>query len=278
MSSNRPNKPQPKSGAPAARPPARPPAGGARPATRPQASGVRVTPSRPQSGARPPATGPTRSTLPVMLVAGAVVVVALFGLIAALMSNNNATASATPTAGAALGSAAGGAASAAPGAGNPTAAPGAAGAPAGAPAGGPSVAVVETPKGTFKIKLFTDDPAVKGAVTNFQTKVSSGYFDGKIFHRVEDWVVQGGDPTGTGTGGGDMPGEYSAHSFVRGSVGMASTGSHSPTVNDSQWFVCKKDSQFLDNNYVNFGMVTDGMDVVDKLAIGDTMTKITMTQ
>ena len=74
-----------------------------------------------------------------------------------------------------------------------------------------------------------------------------------------------------------MPGEYSTHSFVRGAVGMASTGSHSPTVNDSQWFVCKKDSQFLDNNYVNFGMVTDGMDVVDKIAIGDPMTKITMT-
>ena len=68
--------------------------------------------------------------------------------------------------------------------------------------------MVETPKGTFKIKLFTDDPAVKGAVDNFRNKVASGYFDGKIFHRVEDWVVQGGDPLGNGTGGGDMPGEY----------------------------------------------------------------------
>ena len=136
-------------------------------------------------------------------------------------------------------------------------------------------ALVETSKGNFKIQLFSD-PATKGTVKNFTDKVGSGYFNDKTFHRVEDWVIQGGDPLGTGSGGGDIPGEYSAHSFVTGAVGMASTASHAAKVNDSQWFVVKKDSKFLDNNYDIFGQVIEGMDVVNKIAIGDKMTKITM--
>lgn len=136
-------------------------------------------------------------------------------------------------------------------------------------------ALVETSKGNFKIQLFSD-PATKGTVKNFTDKVGSGYFNDKTFHRVEDWVIQGGDPLGTGSGGGDIPGEYSQHSFVNGAVGMASTASHAAKVNDSQWFVVKKDSKFLDNNYDIFGQVIEGMDVVNKIAIGDKMTKITM--
>src|SRR5438093_17863 len=82
-----------------------------------------------------------------------------------------------------------------------------------------SATVVETTKGTFKIHLFTDDPSVKGTVKNFQDKVTSGFYNGKTFHRVEDWVIQGGDPKGDGTGGGTMPAEYNARSFKAGAVG-----------------------------------------------------------
>ncbi len=138
-----------------------------------------------------------------------------------------------------------------------------------------AIALVETSKGNFKIQLFSD-PATQGTVKNFTDRVESGYFNGKIFHRVEDWVIQGGDPLGTGTGGGDIPGEYTSHSFVRGVVGMASTAPHAAKVNDSQWFVVKKDSTFLDNKYDVFGQVIAGMDVVERISIGDAMSKITM--
>jgi cyclophilin family peptidyl-prolyl cis-trans isomerase len=238
-----------------------------RPAPRPQPTGTRVRPVRPQNAPRPTAPPPNR--LPALLIGGGAVLVALILLSTMFLNTtptgNTGAGSTAPTATAGSRANTGGAATT----------PAAGGANTGAVGTG-STAVVETPKGTFKIKLFTDDPAVKGAVDNFRNKVASGYFDGKIFHRVEDWVIQGGDPLGNGTGGGDMPGEYTDHPFVRGAVGMASTASHAAMVNDSQWFVCKTDSQFLNNNYVIFGQVTDGMDVVDKIAIGDPMTKITM--
>jgi peptidyl-prolyl cis-trans isomerase B (cyclophilin B) len=259
MSTNRPtSNPPNKGGKPAAtanRPVPKPQPTANRPAPRPQPTGTRVRAVRPQNAPRPPATPPNR--LPALLIGGGAVLVALILLSTMFLNTTPTGNTGTGTGGAAPTTAAGG------------------GANTGAVGTG-STAVVETPKGTFKIKLFTDDPAVKGAVDNFRNKVAGGYFDGKIFHRVEDWVIQGGDPKGDGTGGGDMPGEYTDHPFVRGSVGMASTASHDAMVNDSQWFVCKKDSQFLNNNYVIFGQVTEGMDVVDKIAIGDTMTKITM--
>jgi cyclophilin family peptidyl-prolyl cis-trans isomerase len=250
MSTNRPTtKPPTKNGKPSATT--------TRPAPKPQPAGTRVRPVRPQNAPPPTATPPNR--LPAILIGGGAVLVALILLSTRFLNTppKDTTGTTGSTGGAVTTPAAGSS-------GNTGA------------VGTGSTAVVETPKGTFKIKLFTDDPAVKGAVDNFRNKVAGGYFDGKIFHRVEDWVIQGGDPLGNGTGGGDMPGEYTSHPFVLGAVGMASTASHAPMVNDSQWFVCKTDCQFLNNNYVIFGQVTEGMDVVNKIAIGDTMTKITM--
>jgi cyclophilin family peptidyl-prolyl cis-trans isomerase len=225
----------------------------------------RVAPTRPQKGAPPPQAGFN----PLYLVGGLVAVgVLLIGFLIFSNNNNSTTAGTTPAAGATV----------------PAATVPAAGAPAGGPVADATapgegvngaIALVETPKGSFKIQLFSD-PAVKGAVKNFTDKATSGYFNDKIFHRVEDWVIQGGDPTGTGSGGGNMPGEYTSHPFVNGAVGMASTAGHAAQVNDSQWFVVKKDSTFLDNNYVIFGQVIQGMDVVNKIAIGDKMTKVTM--
>lgn len=141
----------------------------------------------------------------------------------------------------------------------------------------PKFMIVETAKGTFKIQLYTD-PAdgVANVVRNFADKARAGYFDGKTFHRVEDWVVQGGDPLGNGTGGGDLPSQYNQKPFKRGAVGVASTAGGGPQINDSQWFVVKADADYLNGSYSNFGQVVEGMDVVDKLAIGDKMTKVTV--
>jgi cyclophilin family peptidyl-prolyl cis-trans isomerase len=141
----------------------------------------------------------------------------------------------------------------------------------------PKFMIVETAKGTIKIQLYTD-PAdgVQDVVRNYVDKARAGYFDGLTFHRVEDWVVQGGDPTGTGRGGSPIPSQYNEKPFKRGAVGVASTGGGGPTINDSQWFVVKADSDFLNGQYSNFGQVVEGMDVVDKLAVGDKMTKVTV--
>ncbi len=224
------------------------------PATRPTAGNVRIAPTRPQANRRGAPPPPSPPNMTPYLIGGLLLVGAL--VLAFLLLNNNSNNNTT------AGPAASGA-----GVANLVAATGIGTKGA--------IALVETPKGNFKIQLFSD-PATAGTVKNFTDKVGSGYFNAKTFHRVEDWVIQGGDPLGTGSGGGDIPGEYSAHSFVTGAVGMASTASHAAQVNDSQWFVVKKDSTFLDNNYDIFGHVIEGMDVVNKIAIGDKMTKITM--
>ncbi|HUS17280.1 MAG TPA: peptidylprolyl isomerase [Chloroflexia bacterium] len=135
-----------------------------------------------------------------------------------------------------------------------------------------TVVTVETSKGTFKLALRGDDPTVKNTITNFRVKVASGFYDGKVFHRVEDWVVQGGAPNcgpggiaGCAAGGGTIAGEYNDKPFARGTLGMAAISARALQVNDSQWFVTKKDTPSLTNNFPNFGTVTEGMDVVDKL-------------
>src|SRR5437868_13888219 len=117
------------------------------------------------------------------------------------------------------------------------------------------VMVIETDKGTIVCSLATDAAAgVAGTIANFEQKANSGFFNGLKFHRVENWVIQGGDPTGTGSGGGKMPAEYNRLAFVRGAVGVA-RGPDRRLNSDCQWFVCKRDSTFLDGDYTNFGMV-----------------------
>ena len=95
------------------------------------------------------------------------------------------------------------------------------------------------------------------------------------FHRVEDWVIQGGDPTGTGSGGGQMQTEINSKPFVTGSLGVARGGD--PRIsNDSQFFIVKSDAAWLNQQYTNFGIVTEGMDVVNKIQIGDKILGITI--
>ena len=133
-------------------------------------------------------------------------------------------------------------------------------------------ATVELAKGgSFTFTLRADK--APQTVERFAGKARSGFYDNLTFHRVEDWVVQGGDPKGTGTGGERVPSEYNDLSFKLGAAGIA-RGQDPAFNNDSQFFFVKKDSTFLDNQYTNFGLVTAGMDVIMGIKIGDRIKSI----
>lgn len=136
-----------------------------------------------------------------------------------------------------------------------------------------STAILETSKGTIKLLLYGEEAPY--TVANFVMKASRGYYNNLTFHRVEDWVIQGGDPKGNGTGGGYIQTEINDKPFVVGSLGVA-RGGNIQVSNDSQFFITKSDSSHLNNQYTNFGIVTEGMDVVEKMAIGDKILKITI--
>jgi peptidyl-prolyl cis-trans isomerase B (cyclophilin B) len=139
--------------------------------------------------------------------------------------------------------------------------------PSPSPSTAATKATVELAKGgSFTIALRPDK--APQTVARFVDKSKSGFYNDKLFHRVEDWVVQGGDPSGNGTGGEKVPSEYNDLSFKLGSAGIAR--GQDPAINTgSQFFVVKKDSTFLDKQYTNFGIVTAGMDVVQAIKIGD---------
>jgi len=136
-------------------------------------------------------------------------------------------------------------------------------------------AVIETNKGVIEFELLAD--AAPKTVSNFVYLSEKKFYDGLTFHRVVDnFVIQGGDPNGTGTGGPGykfedekVVGEYKA-----GSVAMANSGANT---NGSQFFICLEDLPTLPKSYSLFGQVTSGMDVVSKIAVGDKMTEIKIT-
>lgn len=134
-----------------------------------------------------------------------------------------------------------------------------------------TVATIKTSKGAIKIKLYPQE--TPHTVQNFLQKAKSGYYQNLIFHRVEDWVIQGGDPLGKGTGGGSMPTELSQTAFKAGSVGVA-RGGDIKVSNDSQFFICTKDCAWLTGQYTNFGEVIEGMDIVKQIQIGDKILSI----
>lgn len=114
-------------------------------------------------------------------------------------------------------------------------------------------------------------------IKNFKKLVSEKFYDGLIFHRViEDFMIQGGDPTGTGMGGSDeeIKGEFSSNgvennlSHTRGVISMAR--SNDPDSASSQFFIVHKDSTYLDGSYAAFGKVFAGLEIVDKIAKVDT--------
>ena len=127
-----------------------------------------------------------------------------------------------------------------------------------------STANMNTTLGTIALEFF-DDAAPK-TVANFRQLASDGYYDGLIFHRViPDFMIQGGCPNGTGTGG---PGytfedEFNDHKVVRGALAMANSG---PNTNGSQFFiVTAAQAPWLDGRHTVFGAVTAGMDAVDAI-------------
>lgn len=137
---------------------------------------------------------------------------------------------------------------------------------------GPKLAIVELEKGgTFTIALRPDK--APQTVARFVDKARGGFYNGLTFHRVEDWVVQGGDPRGDGTGGEKVPSEYNDLPFDAGAVGVA-RGQDPAVNNGSQFFVVKNNARWLDNQYTNFGQVTAGLDVVRGIQVGDKIKSI----
>jgi cyclophilin family peptidyl-prolyl cis-trans isomerase len=132
-------------------------------------------------------------------------------------------------------------------------------------------AIIKTDKGEFTISL--DSSKAPNTVSNFVKKATAGEYNGRIFHRVEDWVVQGGDPKGDGTGGADQPTELSDGNFAVGAVGIARAGDIKVS-NADQFFICTVDCSFLNKQYTYFGKVSSGMDTVKKIKIGDKISGI----
>ena len=129
-------------------------------------------------------------------------------------------------------------------------------------------ATVELAKGGSFTFTLRPDKAPQ-TVARFAQKGRSGFYQGLTFHRVEDWVVQGGDPTGSGSGGSQVPSEYNDLPFVSGAVGIART-TNAAQMNDSQFFIVKIDSHHLDGLYANFGLLNPSdMPVVRGIKIGD---------
>src|ERR1700751_1041933 len=128
-----------------------------------------------------------------------------------------------------------------------------------------SSATLHTNHGAVEVELFDGD--APKTVENFRKLAGDGFYDGVIFHRViPDFMIQGGDPTGTGTGG---PGytfndEFNDHPVERGAPAM---GNAAPNTNGSQFFIVTADAcPWLDGKHTVFGRVTDGMDVVDTIS------------
>jgi peptidyl-prolyl cis-trans isomerase B (cyclophilin B) len=137
-------------------------------------------------------------------------------------------------------------------------------------------AEIHTAKGVMKIEFFEKD--APNTVANFLKLAKGGFYDGVTFHRVlPDFVIQGGDPTGTGAGGPgykincELTGENQYHD--RGVLSMAHAGRNT---GGSQFFIChsRNNTAHLDRNHTCFGKVYEGLDVIDDIRQGDVMTKV----
>lgn len=144
------------------------------------------------------------------------------------------------------------------------------------------VVVLDTSKGTIKIELFTSE--VPKTAGNFQDLVRRSFYDGKTFHRYEPgFVIQGGCPHGTGTGGFTDPATGKERrielevtpNLKHDKAGMvAMARSNDPNSASCQFYITLANASFLDQNYAVFGKVTEGLDVVQQLRAGDKMNKV----
>ena len=126
---------------------------------------------------------------------------------------------------------------------------------------------METTKGTIEIEMYPE--YAPRTVNNFVFLAREGFYDGVTFHRViPNFVIQGGDPTGTGRDGNPKK-------HVRGTLSMANAG---PNTNGSQFFICHSPQPHLDGRHTVFGQVSSGLDVVDAIKAGDAMTSVTVSE
>jgi peptidylprolyl isomerase len=134
------------------------------------------------------------------------------------------------------------------------------------------------PENTLLLELSTGPVTITlrpdlapGHVARIKELAREGFYDGVVFHRViNDFMAQGGDPTGTGSGGSDKPNlraEFNSEPHVRGVCSMART--NNPDSANSQFFICFKDARFLDKQYTVWGQVTEGMENIDALPKGE---------
>ena len=135
-------------------------------------------------------------------------------------------------------------------------------------------AVIKTNKGDIHLELNPAEAPL--TVNNFVVLARDGYYDGVTFHRVVPrFVIQGGDPTGTGSGGPgyNFKDEAVTRPYKAGTVAMANAG---PNTNGSQFFICLEDQPGLPPNYTIFGDTVTGMDVVRNIRVGDVMQSVTI--
>ena len=137
-------------------------------------------------------------------------------------------------------------------------------------------ATMVTSKGTIKLKLYPDQAPM--TVANFVNLVSRGFYDGLKFHRViPNFMIQGGDPLGNGTGGpGYKFGDEFVPSLKHTGPGVLSMANAGPGTNGSQFFITHVETSWLDGKHTIFGQVTSGQDVVNKIAQGDSIEKVTI--
>ncbi|MEM9882276.1 MAG: peptidylprolyl isomerase [Planctomycetota bacterium] len=140
-------------------------------------------------------------------------------------------------------------------------------------------AVIETNRGVIRLDLLERDAPL--TVTNFRKLADQGYYDGLTFHRViPDFMVQGGDPTGTGRGGPGYKFDDEASALQQkhdraGTLSMANAG---PNTNGSQFFITHGPTPWLDGRHAVFGYVTEGQDVVDAIRGGDVMQTVSVIE
>lgn len=140
------------------------------------------------------------------------------------------------------------------------------------------VATIQTAKGTIRLQLF-DDKTPK-TCANFEKLAGEGFYDGLKFHRViKDFMIQAGCPQGTGTGGPGYTFKDEFHASLKhdgpGVLSMANAG---PNTNGSQFFITHVACPWLDGKHSVFGKVLEGQKVVDSIAQGDVMEKVTVTE
>lgn len=143
-------------------------------------------------------------------------------------------------------------------------------------ASGNRIATIETEKGIIKFELYEKRAPITTA--NFIKLAESGFYDGLIFHRIiSGFMIQGGDPQGTGFGGSDETINLEIHPELRhtdGAVAMARSNDRNSA--SSQFYITMGPQSFLDDNYAVFGQVIEGKDVVRQIVKGDKMLKVTI--